>query len=100
MQQILTEGHEVMKEILMKVTSKGQVTIPAEVRRALGIGKSQKVAFVIEEGGEVKLKAPRYADIDAVVGKAGKLPKRLSWEKMRQIAYDDAAIEVAKSHAQ
>ena len=31
-----------MQEIVMTVTSKGQVTIPAEVRRILGIRKNQK----------------------------------------------------------
>ena len=89
-----------MKEILMTVTSKGQVTIPAEVRRILGIKKNRKVAFVIADQGEVKLQVPRYGDIDSIVGRAGKLPKRLSWEKMREIAFEDAALEVAKKHAQ
>ncbi len=78
-----------MKEILMTVTSKGQVTIPAEVRRYLGIKKNQKIALVIESAGEVKLKVPRYPDIDAVVGKAGKLNKRLSWQETLEIAHED-----------
>jgi AbrB family looped-hinge helix DNA binding protein len=89
-----------MREILMTVTSKGQVTIPAEVRRLLGVQKRRKVAFVIEDRGVVKLVVPRYGDVDSVVGKAGKLPKRMSWEKMREIAHEDAALEIAKKHAQ
>ncbi len=88
-----------MKRILMTVTSKGQVTIPVEVRRVLGIKKNQKVAFVIEDEGEVKMQAPRYGDIDSIVGKAGKLPKRLPSEKMRDIAYEDAAREVIRKRA-
>ncbi len=35
----------------MKVTQKGQVTIPLEVRRALGIHAGSDVAFQIEEHG-------------------------------------------------
>lgn len=35
---------------LTTVTSKGQVTIPAEVRRYLGIEPHNKVSFVIEDG--------------------------------------------------
>ncbi|MBI2887745.1 MAG: hypothetical protein HYY02_11115 [Chloroflexi bacterium] len=35
-----------MKEILATITSKGQITIPAEVRRHLGVAKRSKVAFV------------------------------------------------------
>ncbi len=88
-----------MKEIVMTVTSKGQVTIPAEVRRVLGIKKSQKIALVIDHAGEVKLKIPRYPNIDSIVGKAGKLRVRMSWQKMRQLAYEDAATETIKTHA-
>ncbi|MBI2941108.1 MAG: AbrB/MazE/SpoVT family DNA-binding domain-containing protein [Chloroflexi bacterium] len=39
-----------MKEILTTVTQRGQVTLPAEVRRLLGIKPRDKVAFTIEEG--------------------------------------------------
>ena len=35
----------------MRVTSKGQVTIPLEVRRALGIHPGSDVEFQIEENG-------------------------------------------------
>jgi AbrB family looped-hinge helix DNA binding protein len=38
----------------MKVTRKGQVTIPADIRRALGIKEGDKVAFVLEDD-QVKL---------------------------------------------
>jgi len=32
------------------VTAKGQVTIPAEIRRLLGVGPHGRVAFIVEEG--------------------------------------------------
>ena len=35
----------------MRVTQKGQVTIPVEVRRALGIQAGSDVQFEIEENG-------------------------------------------------
>jgi AbrB family looped-hinge helix DNA binding protein len=37
------------------VTRKGQITIPAEIRRALNIKEGDKVAFTMEKNGEVKL---------------------------------------------
>ncbi len=40
-----------MKEIISSITSKGQVTIPLEVRRRLGVGTPDKVAFVLEDEG-------------------------------------------------
>ena len=38
-----------MKELLATVTSKGQITIPVEVRRSLGLRQGDKVAFVIDD---------------------------------------------------
>ena len=43
-----------MKESLATITTKGQVTIPAEVRKALGLKPRDKVVFTLSEG-EVKL---------------------------------------------
>ena len=43
-----------MHEQLTVVTRKGQVTIPADIRRALGIKEGDKVAFVLEDD-QVKL---------------------------------------------
>ena len=37
------------------ITKKGQVTIPVEIRRALGVGPHDRVAFVVEDN-EVHLK--------------------------------------------
>jgi antitoxin PrlF len=36
-----------MKELLATVISKGQITIPVEVRRSLGLRQGDKVVFVI-----------------------------------------------------
>jgi antitoxin PrlF len=81
-----------MKEILMTMTSKGQVTIPAEVRRYLGLEKNQKIALIIEEEtGTVRLKAPRYPDVASLRGAAGTLDRELRWEEMRAIAREDGA---------
>lgn len=35
----------------MRVTQKGQVTIPIEVRRALGIDPGSEVRFELDQGG-------------------------------------------------
>jgi AbrB family looped-hinge helix DNA binding protein len=87
--QLLAVEDVRMKELLMTVTSKGQVTIPAEVRKHLKVKKGQRIALVIENDGEVKLKVPRYPDIDSIVGKAGRSTKTLSWHKTRDAARAD-----------
>lgn len=43
-----------MKESLATISTKGQVTIPAEIRRTLGLKPGDKVAFTLNQG-EVKL---------------------------------------------
>ena len=40
---------------MAKVTSKGQVTVPASVRGAIGIQEGDKILFVQEEDGRVSL---------------------------------------------
>lgn len=36
-----------------KLTSKGQITLPREVREKLGVDKGDRVEFVIRDGGEI-----------------------------------------------
>ena len=38
------------KELVRVVTQKGQVTIPVEIRRELGIEPSDRVTFCVEDG--------------------------------------------------
>jgi len=78
-----------MKEIISTITSKGQVTIPAEVRAYLGLKTHDKIAFVLDEQGGVQLRVPHYPTLASLRGAAGKLERPLSWEEMRQIAYED-----------
>ncbi len=39
-----------MKQIVTTITSGGQITLPAEVRRLLGVKLRDKVAFAIDDG--------------------------------------------------
>ena len=43
-----------VEELVARVTSKGQVTIPIEIRRLLGIAIHDKLAFVVD-GNEIRL---------------------------------------------
>lgn len=82
----------IMAEIYMTVTSKGQVTIPAAVRRHLKIRKNQKIALILEPDGSVRLKTPRYGSVADLRGAAGKLGAPLSWQEMIAIAYADRGL--------
>ncbi len=48
-----------MKEIIATLTKRGQVTVPAEVQRALGIRPREKVAFAID-GDQVRLLPAKF----------------------------------------
>lgn len=39
-----------MREIVTTMTQRGQITVPSEVRRLLGLKPRDKVAFTIENG--------------------------------------------------
>ena len=42
---------------MAKVTSKGQITIPASIRKAVGIREGDKVLFVREDNGTISLRS-------------------------------------------
>ena len=78
-----------MKEIISTINSKGQVTIPAEIRKYLGITTNDKIGFIIDDEGVVQLRVPRYPTIASLRGAAGRLNKPLSWQEMQKIAQED-----------
>lgn len=67
---------------LATLTSKGQVTIPKEIRDSLRLHAGDKVEFVITESREALLK-PVTKKVDDVFGRLHKPGrKRISIEKM------------------
>ena len=73
------------------VTQKGQATIPLEIRRFLGIGPYEKVAF-IKKGNEVILKpAKNFLNLRGSI----KTQRKYSDHKANQLVQ----IFVAKNHA-
>jgi AbrB family looped-hinge helix DNA binding protein len=49
-----------MGEIVTTMTQRGQVTVPAEVRRLLGLKPKDKVAFEVGEDGRVIIRRPKF----------------------------------------
>jgi antitoxin PrlF len=79
-----------VKETISTITSKGQLTLPAEVRRHLGLRTGDKVSFVIEDSGKVTLRVPKYPNVASLAGAAGKLDRPMNMEEMLEIAREDA----------
>jgi AbrB family looped-hinge helix DNA binding protein len=82
-----------MKRFAATITSKGQVTIPKAVREHLGLKQGDRISFVIEPSGEVKIKTPKYPNLDSLAGAAGALDTPLEFEEMLRIAREDALEE-------
>ncbi|MGN6756317.1 MAG: AbrB/MazE/SpoVT family DNA-binding domain-containing protein [Thermomicrobiales bacterium] len=83
-----------MKEMLATLTSKGQLTVPAEVRRQLGLKQGDKVAFILKDG-QVTLHVPRYVGNATLRGAAGTLSQPLSWKEIEQVVAEERAERAA-----
>lgn len=74
------------------LTSKGQITLPQAVRRALGLEAGDKVDFVQVEDG-YKL-VPLRKDVRALKGRfAGRVERPVSLEEMDEAIAEAAATE-------
>ncbi len=65
------------------ITSKGQVTIPKDVRSRLGIGTGDRVEFVEIQAGVFQIVAATQ-DVQALKGIVPKLKKPVTIEEMNQ----------------
>jgi bifunctional DNA-binding transcriptional regulator/antitoxin component of YhaV-PrlF toxin-antitoxin module len=82
------------KEIKGSITERGQVTVPAEVRRVLGIDKKGPVTFVIEDG-VVTLRRPTltWRDVGRSIQPVN-TPE--DWDARIREAKDDKADETVR----
>ena len=79
-----------MKIFRSTVSSKGQTTVPIELRRMLGMEEGGRLEFVLDANGDVTLVRPEFDSLDSIVGFAGTLPRPMSWEEQLEIALEDA----------
>ena len=71
--------------MIAKMTSKGQITIPAEVRKKIGLHAGDRVDFVCHGDNKVEL-IPLSATVKSLRGMVPKPKKKLTLDEM------DAAI--------
>jgi antitoxin PrlF len=83
---------KIMRQIWASVTERGQVTIPAEVRKHLGIGKREKVIFSIEDG-TVVLKKPRFT-VETAAGSVPPIHRDI--DEMIREAKDERAARLVE----
>ena len=78
-----------MKEITATLTQRSQVTVPAAVRRVLGVKPREKVTFTIADG-EVRLKPVSYS-LESVYGSVKPSGKPEDFDELSRVARDAKA---------
>jgi len=89
-----------MQRWTSSLSPKGQITVPVEVRRKLGLSPKDPVNIVME-GDVVRIESP-LARLRASAGFAGRLPQAMSWDEVRAIVRDERAeayLEKSRCHA-
>lgn len=81
-----------MQRVRAKVTSKGQVTIPADIRRFLGVEAGDDISFAVEDE-TVRLEVSSESVVERT---AGALKGRVSVENLREAAERAIAEEVVE----
>ena len=84
-----------MREITATTTQRNQVTIPAEVRRLLGLKPRDKVAFTIGEEGEVRLASATF-DLESAYGSVKPTGDTADFKVFTRNAKDAKAEDTAR----
>lgn len=76
--------------MIATVTAKGQVTLPAEARRRLGITAGTRLEFLLTDDGRLEI-IPRTGSVLALTGMLPPPERLLSIEEMEQAIAAGAA---------
>lgn len=71
--------------ITATITSKGQITIPAEIRFALKLGAGDRIAFEVAPAGGFIFKPAQKMAVTALKGMFGKPAKPVSIDEMNAV---------------
>ena len=83
-----------MREYVSSVSPKGQITLPAEVRRKLGVKPKDKVAMTIDHG-QITV-TPLGSGIETSYQAVPALPHSLSDQELTDIAWEDHVEDEAR----
>jgi antitoxin PrlF len=70
-------------DLAAKVTSKGQITIPKEVREALGITEGDQIVFRVEQHRALLAKTPNLIDLAGTVDVPA-ARRGMAWDEVRR----------------
>lgn len=87
-----------MREYVSTITSKGQTTIPVEVRRLLGIKPRDKIAFRVQDG-VVRLMPVEFT-LEETFGSVTPLQRPEDFEELSRLAKDEKAARTVREMRQ
>jgi len=73
------------------VTSKGQVTLPVTVRRALSIEPGDKLSFTIDSDRVVIQPVPDFLSLAGSIDIPPEV-RGMPWDQIKQMAHEDRAL--------
>lgn len=81
-----------MKELYTVVTRKGQITVPAEIRKALGLRIGDRVAVSLDEDGQLHANVRPVASVaDSTFGSIHSAKPPVDEEEVREAFAEHAA---------
>lgn len=85
------------RPLTFPITQKGQVTMPAEIRRHLGVGPKDRIEYVVGDDGRVEVKAAR-SRIDQLGSSIKEVPGRegRDYEEVRHLMLEDLADKIVR----
>lgn len=84
----------VMELISGKMTSKGQITIPKELRDKLNVSEGDQFKFLIsEKDGNVRMEPIKRKLLGDAIGRI-RASEPINLEKMREMVHEEAAKEI------
>ncbi|MFB6181592.1 MAG: AbrB/MazE/SpoVT family DNA-binding domain-containing protein [Candidatus Magasanikbacteria bacterium] len=78
-----------------KITTKGQVTIPAPIREKLGLNAQDKIVFELVNG-DLKLKPVTKKDFMDLAGSVEHKDEEIDFDELREKMEKDKAKEIIK----
>lgn len=82
-----------MREVTTTITQRGQVTLPVEVQRLLGVRPRDRVTFAIDDRGQVRLLAARFS-LESAAASVEPATKTEELERISQEAKEEHATRI------
>jgi AbrB family looped-hinge helix DNA binding protein len=83
-----------MRQFTATITERGQMTVPAEVRRALGLGAHSKVTITLYDG-KASLEPAKFT-LETVYGSVQPINRPEDFKELSRRARDEHAREVVR----